>query len=193
MVCIPDLLLRSKLHLVSNQSHIPSSPLVLQGMGGPLVWEAVRETEVVGTTQKQQGLNRWMCFFYPGNVICLNDLRSPRARPAAAVVFLRLGCQSQTLYLWESRPAGSSCPRCRTWTGLLWFIGASPFETCRNGVWLGSTHVSGRVNGDGSVASLQGKHRKGKRGVQRAWDFASAVWSYFTRRAVIGSTGELEW
>lgn len=36
-----------------------------------------------------------MCCFYPGNVICLNALRSPGARPAAVLVFLLLGCQSK--------------------------------------------------------------------------------------------------
>lgn len=70
--------------------------------------------EVAGIAEKEQGagegLHRWMFCFYPGNVICLNALCSLGARPAAALVFLRLGCQAEPGYLWESRPAGSSRP-----------------------------------------------------------------------------------
>lgn len=82
--------------------------------------------EVVGRVEEEQGgregLYHWMCSFYPGNVICLNALRSPGARPAAVLVFLWAGCQIEPGYLWERRPAGSSRLHPGTWTGLLRFI-----------------------------------------------------------------------
>lgn len=121
-----------------------------------------------------------MCCFYPGNVICLNAPCSPGARPAAVIVFLRLGCQSEPGYLWESRPAGSSRPHPGIWTRLLRFIGGqSLWDLWRRCVVRVNT-VSGQVNRDGSVASLQ--QRKGKSGVERALDLAAAVWSWFYKK-----------
>lgn len=108
-------------------------------MGG---W-GVREVEVVGIVEKEQraekGLHHWLCCFYPGNVICLNALCSPGARPAAALIFLRLGCQSEPgLPVGKQAPLQGSRPHpgdldC----ALLRFIGGPiPLRRC---VWLGST------------------------------------------------------
>lgn len=111
-----------------------------KGGGGGDSWEGAGSRE---------GLCHWMCCFYPGNVICLNALCSPGARPAAVLVFLRLGCQSEPGYLWERRPVGSSRPHHRTWTELLQFIGGqSLWDLWRRCVVRVNT-VSGQVNRDG--------------------------------------------
>lgn len=70
-----------------------------------------------GGAEGREGLHHWMRCCYPGKVICLNALCTPGARPAAVLVFLQLGCQSEPGYLWESRPVGSSRPHRGFWTG----------------------------------------------------------------------------
>lgn len=83
--------------------------------------------------------------FYLGNVICLNAPCTPGARPAAVLVFLRLCCQSEPGYLWESRPAGSFRPHPGIWCGLLQFNGGqSLWDLWRQCVVKVNT-VSGQV------------------------------------------------
>lgn len=122
--------------------------------------EGVREVEVVGMVWKEQraerGLHHWMRCFYPGNVICLNALCAPGARPAAVLIFLRLCCQKEPGYLWESSTAGSSRPHPGIWTRPLQFIvGQSLWNLWTQCVVKVNT-VSAQVNSDGSVASLHG-------------------------------------
>ncbi len=122
-----------------------------------------------------------MCCFYPGNVICLNALRSPGARPAAVIVFLRLCCQSGPGYLWESKPAGSSRPHPGTWPGLLRFIGPIPLRFTETVCGEGQ-HCLGPSKQRWLGSILTGRQRKGKSGVERASDLAAAVWSRFYKK-----------
>ena len=68
----------------------------------------------------------------------------PRAHPGQGQqlcsFFSGLAVRVSRGYLWESGPAGSSRPHPGTWAwapAVYW--GANPFETSRDGVWLGST------------------------------------------------------
>lgn len=119
--------------------------------------------------------------FYPGNVICLNALCTPGARPAAVLIFLRLLCQNEPGYLWESRPAGSSCPHPGIWTGLLQFIGGQ----CLWNVWrrcvVKVNTVSAHINRDGSVAFLHGSRGR-ESSLKLHYSLAAAVWSWFYKK-----------
>lgn len=161
MVCIPDycgtksftwyLIRGTGLSVLHSFRGFESSRVARRegqrGGGGGDFWEGA---------EGREGLHHWMRCFYPGNVICLNAPCTPGARPTAVLIFLRLCCQNEPGYLWESRSAGSSCPHPRIWTGLLQFIGGQSLWNVWRQCVVKVNTVSVHINREGSVAFSHG-------------------------------------